>query len=213
MVHVNIHIIIFLAVATFYFVDGSEEFIAQPTSDLTFSGSLSNNNNNKNNNSTSLSFPPMDSLRKIILHAFRSVMGAPVQLIRRLAIEIINLIHSHTFRDTLSANNFQQLTAQLPDRLFTYWKVFTEMESQCMNRTICDLSDYTARRLPKWAEQMWLIYLNVFASENSFYTVAINGITTHQCAIMYPECDAEKFLTRIQTNVTESFFSTIASVS
>ena len=171
---------------------------------------ISSFSDSPHNDSQSISVvPPIGSLRKILLPALKSLVGAPIKLISRLAMEVMNFIRSHSLRELYDTKLLQKLVIQLPDQLSTYWKMLAEMESQCMSRTICDLSDYTSRRLPKWVEQIWLIYLNAFAFENSYYTVAINGITTHKCSLIYSECDADQFIARIQANITQSISNSV----
>lgn len=149
------------------------------------------------------------TLRKILIPAIQSLIGAPLRLFRQLIAEIGNFLRSHNFRELYDIKFLQSMFSRLPNRLFTYWDTLMSMEQQCIHRTLCDLADYTSGQIPKWAEQIALVYLNAFSHSNQYYQVIVHGLTAHKCAIMYDECDPDQFLNRIRTNVSHTIVTTV----
>lgn len=152
----------------------------------------------------------LQAFPRFLLSASQSLVGSPLRLLRQLLAELVTFLRSHRFMEIYNINFWRTVAARLPARVSTYWSTLIAMESQCAQRTICDLANLASTRLPKWSQQIALVYLNTFAETHPYYTVAIHGLTAQTCSPLYAECDADAFLARVRGNVSESIEATVA---
>ncbi len=174
----------------------------------------STGNNNNAHTSLALATPGHSgpSASEILLPAMRTLVGGPLRLLRQLAAELATFLRAHRLPMQLYDHRFwQQVATALPARASAYWSALVSMESSCARRTVCDLAELASRRLPKWAQQAVLFYLNAFAETNEFYGVAISGLTLKNCR-SFEDCDADRLFARLQGNVTEAIKATVGPV-
>src|SRR5699024_4692026 len=100
-------------------------------------------------------------------------------------------------RDLFDVTFLRQSLQRLPARLLDYWTTFTDMEFECIRRTLCDLADFTTRHVPQWFNQILVIYFNTFSANNDYYQAVTNGLVTHTCPLIYNRCDPKSFMDRI----------------
>lgn len=162
--------------------------------------------------STSLALSTGPTASQILLPAMQALVGGPLRLLRQLASELVTFLRAHRPAQLSDLRFWQSVAVQLPSRASTYWHALVSMESQCAQRTVCDLAELASRRLPKWAQQGVLFYLNAFSETNDYYRVAISGLTMKRCATDFADCDVERFFGRLQGNVTEAIKATMAPV-
>ncbi|KAI2803327.1 hypothetical protein BLOT_007454 [Blomia tropicalis] len=158
---------------------------------------------------TTSSSSSFGSLRRILLPAFQSIVSSPFRILRQLLNEVFHFMQNHHIWELYDVRFLQQIASRIPDRTFVYWNTLMEVEAKCVQRTICDLSEFTSHHIPKWAEQISLIYLNTFVERYPTYQVIIHGLTTRQCRKFYADCDPDSFITRLKGNVTESIATTV----
>ncbi len=171
--------------------------------------------NGINNTSLALATPGHSgpTASEILLPAMRTLVGGPLRLLRQLAAELVAFLRAHRpLPLQLYDHRFWgSVATALPARASAYWSALVSMESSCARRTVCDLAELASRRLPKWAQQAVLFYLNAFAETNEFYGVAISGLTLKNCR-SFEDCDADRLFARLQGNVTEAIKATVGPV-
>ena len=176
----------------------------------------STGNNNNVNTSLALATPGHSgpSASEILLPAMRTLVGGPLRLLRQLAAELATFLRAHRpLPLQLYDHRFWgSVATALPARASAYWSALVSMESSCARRTVCDLAELASRRLPKWAQQAVLFYLNAFAETNEYYGVAIAGLTLKNCRASFEDCDVDRFFARLQGNVTEAIKATVGPV-
>lgn len=158
------------------------------------------------------SLSTVNSLQNILYPALQSLVTAPLKLLQELIREIRVYLQEHNFRELLDLNFLRQSFQRFPQRISTYWHTFTEMEFHCIRRTFCDLSDYTSHRVPAWINQILVIYFSTFSQNNAYYQAVTNGLVTHNCHLVYAECEPKAFLSRLSGNMSQSLATTMEPI-
>lgn len=162
--------------------------------------------------STALSIPGQTNIMQVLLPAARTLIAAPLKIMHQLYLEIRAFLATHNFRQMFDVGVINQLVTVVPKRIQEYWVAFHEVETACVRRTLCDLADHTSKRVPHWFNQILTIYFTTFSQNSQYYQAVLNGLVSHNCPAVYPDCDPSAFMNRLTGNVGQSFNATVAPV-
>jgi len=154
------------------------------------------------------------TFRQILLDAFRQLLAAPMKIMKTLIREVRNFFRGHNLTEFYDVKVLKHILSRAPKRLLAYYDALVGLEHNCLQRTVCDVAEYTSHRVPKWVGQIAFIYFNTFAQQRPYYEVIVQGLTVRNCAALYTECDPEMFIERLRNNVvnaTEPFPIDLAS--
>lgn len=160
---------------------------------------------------TASSSNAMITLSNLILPTIRAIIQAPVRLIQELISEIRLFLSSHNFTEMLDAKFLRTLLQRLPERIGHYWLTFVEMENECIQRTLCDVADFTTHHVPHWVKQILLIYFTTF-NQNVYFEAINNGLIAHNCQAKFSQCDPNSFLSRLSNNMSQSIHTTVEPI-
>ncbi|KAH9426821.1 hypothetical protein DERP_002921 [Dermatophagoides pteronyssinus] len=153
----------------------------------------------------------MITLTNIILPTMRAIIQAPIRLLQELIVEIRLFLSSHNFSEMLDAKFLRTLLQRLPERIGHYWLTFVEMENECIQRTLCDVADFTTHHVPHWFKQIMLVYFTTF-NQNVYFEAINNGLIAHNCQAKFSQCDPNSFLSRLSNNMSQSIHTTVEPI-
>ncbi|KAI7692661.1 hypothetical protein SSS_06356, partial [Sarcoptes scabiei] len=153
----------------------------------------------------------MITFTNIVLPTIRAIIQTPIKLLHQLFLELRHFLNSRNLSDLMDTKFIGSLAERIPDRARHYWFSFVELESECIQRTLCDMADFTAHHLPHWGKQIMLIYFTTF-TPNKYFEAINNGLIAHNCQAKFTQCDPNSFLSRISNNMTQSIHSTVSPI-
>ena len=133
-----------------------------------------------------------------------------MKLAKMFIQELNQMFKNRDFRELLDIQLIKQIFSKAPKRLLGYYDTLISIESQCLKRTVCDVAAFTSTRIPKWFEQILVIYFTTFSEEKPYYKVVFHGLSVKDCALVYPDCNPEEFLERLRSNITQTVVTTVA---
>lgn len=160
---------------------------------------------------TSSSSSAMVTLSNLVLPTIRAIIQAPVKMLQELMMEFREFMSTHNFSEMLDTTFIRALLQRLPERIGKYWVSFLELESECIQRTLCDLADFTTHHVPQWVRQIMLIYFTTF-NQNIYFEAINNGLIAHNCQAKFTQCDPNSFLSRISNNMSQSLHTTVEPI-
>lgn len=163
--------------------------------------------------STALSVSSQANIvQQVLIPAIRTLVAAPLRILHQLYLEVRDFLATHNFRQMFDVGMINQMMTIVPKRITEYWTTFREVETACVRRTLCDLADHTSTRVPHWFNQILTIYFTTFSQNSQYYQAVLNGLVSHNCPAVYPDCDPSAFMNRLSGNVGQSVNATIAPV-
>lgn len=153
----------------------------------------------------------MVALTNLVMPTIRALVQAPVKMIQELIIEIREFLSTHNFSEMLDTTFIRSIVQRLPERAGRYWMSFLELESECIQRTLCDVADFTTHQVPQWVKQILLVYFTTF-NENIYFEAINNGLIAHNCQAKFSQCDPNSFLSKLSNNVSDSIHTTVSPI-
>jgi len=130
----------------------------------------------------------LPSLNSDFYPTLHSALMAPFALISHLIRDVLKFYEHKSMTQLFSISTLRSAVVGAPQTLTKYWARLMDMETECMYRTICDLSAFLSPRIPFWANQLLGVYFTSNSVDNAYYRAVTNGMINRNCVNYYGQC-------------------------